>query len=137
MRGFYEPLRKAGAAGRAMLIKAAASTWKVPESECQAEKGTVQHKKSGRNFSYGKLCVAAAKLQIPQNPPLKKESEFRYIGKAMPRLDIPEKVTGAAKFGLDVDIPNMEIAVFSRPPAYGAKPISFDQKAAEGVKGVQ
>jgi isoquinoline 1-oxidoreductase beta subunit len=119
-----------------MLIKAAASSWKVPEGECQAEKGTVQHKKTGRNFSYGKLCVAAAKLQIPQNPPLKKESEFRYIGKAMPRLDIPEKVTGAAKFGLDVDIPNMEIAVFSRPPAYGAKPISFDQKAAEGVKGV-
>jgi isoquinoline 1-oxidoreductase beta subunit len=136
VRAFYEPLRKAGAAGRAMLIKAAASTWNVPESECKAEKGTVQHKKSGRSLSYGKLCLTAAKLQIPQDPPLKKESEFRYIGKPMARLDIPEKVAGAAKFGLDVAIPNMEFAVFSRPPAYGAKPISFDQKAAEGVKGV-
>jgi isoquinoline 1-oxidoreductase subunit beta len=136
VRAFYEPLRKAGAAGRTMLIKAAASTWNVPESECEAENGTVHHKKSGRNLTYGKLCMAAAKLQVPQDPPLKKESEFKYIGKPMPRLDIPEKVAGVAKFGLDVAIPNMEIAVFSRPPAYGAKPISFDQKAAEGVKGV-
>jgi isoquinoline 1-oxidoreductase beta subunit len=137
VRGFYEPLRKAGAAGRAMLIKAAAQTWKVPESECQAEKGTVQHKKSGRSFSYGKLCVAAAKLQIPQNPPLKKESEFRYIGKAMPRVDIPEKAAGTAIFGLDVNVPDMLYAVIARPLAYGAKAISYDQKAAEGVKGVQ
>jgi isoquinoline 1-oxidoreductase beta subunit len=137
VRGFYEPLRKAGAAGRAMLIKAAAQTWKVPEGECLAEKGTVQHKKSGRSFSYGKLCVAAAKLQIPENPPLKKESEFRYIGKAMPRVDIPEKVAGTAIFGLDVNVPDMLYAVIARPPAYGAKPISYDQKAAEGIKGVR
>jgi isoquinoline 1-oxidoreductase beta subunit len=136
VRGFYEALRKAGATGRAMLIKAAASTWNVPESECNAEKGAIQHKKSGRSLSYGKLCQKAAKLEIPKDPPLKKESEFRYIGKSMARLDIPEKVAGAAKFGLDVAIPNMDIAVFARPPAYGAKPISFDQKAAEGVKGV-
>jgi isoquinoline 1-oxidoreductase beta subunit len=136
VRGFYEPLRKAGAAGRAMLVKAAASTWNVPESECKAEKGTVQHKKSGRSLTYGKLCLKAAKLEIPKDPPLKKESEFRYIGKPIPRVDIPEKVRGVATFGLDVAVPNMEIAVFSRPPAYGAKPVSFDQKAAEGVKGV-
>jgi isoquinoline 1-oxidoreductase beta subunit len=137
VRGFYEPLRKAGAAGRAMLIKAAASTWNVPEAECQAEKGTVQHKKSGRSLSYGKLCVTAAKLQIPQNPPLKKESELRYIGKPIPRVDIPEKVAGTAIFGLDVNVPDMLYAVIARPPAYGAKPISYDQKAAEGIKGVR
>jgi len=136
VRAFYEPLRKAGAAGRAMLIKAAALTWNVPEGECKAEKGTVQHKKSGRSLTYGKLCLKAAKVEIPKDPPLKKESEFRYIGKPMLRLDIPEKVRGGAIFGLDFAAPNMEFAVFSRPPAYGAKPLSFDQKAAEGVKGV-
>ncbi len=136
VRGFYGPLRKAGAAGRAMLIKAAASTWNVPESECKAEKGTVQHKKSGRSLTYGKLCLTAAKLEIPKDPPLKKESEFRYIGKPMPRVDIPEKVKGAAIFGLDIHLPDMQVAVFSRPPAYGAKPISFDEQAAAGVKGV-
>ena len=100
VRGFYEPLRKAGAAGRAMLVKAAASTWNVPESECKAEKGTVQHKKSGRSLTYGKLCLKAAKLEIPKDPPLKKESEFRYIGKPIPRVDIPEKVEGDGMFGL-------------------------------------
>jgi len=136
VRAFYEPLRKAGAAGRAMLIKAAAETWKVPESECKAVLGAVKHEKSNRSLTYGQLCQKAAKLQIPQNPPLKKESEFRYIGKPMRRVDIPEKVMGVAKFGLDVSMPEMQVAVFSRPPAYGAKPVSYDQKAAEGVKGV-
>jgi len=137
VRGFYEPLRKAGASGRAMLIKAAAQTWKVPEEECTASKGTVKHKKSDRSLTYGQLCLKAAKLEIPKNPPLKKESEFRYIGKPMPRLDIPEKVAGKAIFGLDVNVPDMLYAVIVRPSAYGAKPISYDQKAAEGVKGVR
>jgi isoquinoline 1-oxidoreductase beta subunit len=137
VRAFYEPLRKAGAAGRAMLLKAAALTWKVPESECKAEKGTVQHKPSGRSLSYGKLCLEAAKLEIPKDPQLKKEAEFRYIGKPMARLDIPGKVEGKAIFGLDMSLKDLHYAVFARPPAYGAKAISFDQKAAEGVKGVR
>lgn len=137
VRAFYEPLRKAGATGRAMLLKAAALTWKVPESECKAEKGTVQHKPSGRSLSYGKLCLAAAKLEIPKDPQLKKETEFRYIGKPMARLDIPGKVEGKAVFGLDMSLKDLHYAVFARPPAYGAKAISFDQKAAEGVKGVR
>ena len=81
VRGFYEPLRKAGAAGRAMLVKAAAETWKVPEAECEASNGVVKHKKTGRSLSYGKLCEKASGLPVPQDPPLKKESEFRYMGK--------------------------------------------------------
>ena len=137
VRGFYEPLRKAGAAGRAMLVTAAAQTWKVPEEECTAFNGTVKHKKSNRSLTYGQLSLKAAKLEIPKEPPLKNESEFRYIGKPMPRVDIPEKVAGTAIFGLDVNVPDMLYAVIARPPAYGAKPISYDQKAAEGVKGVR
>jgi isoquinoline 1-oxidoreductase beta subunit len=136
VRGFYVPLRKAGAAGRAMLITAAAQTWKVPEAECEAAKGVVKHKKTGRTLTYGKLCRKASELAIPQDPPLKKESEFRYIGKPMHRLDIPDKVTGTAVYGLDVNVPGMLYGVIARPPAYGAKHVSFDQKAAEGIKGV-
>ncbi|HUL31128.1 MAG TPA: molybdopterin cofactor-binding domain-containing protein, partial [Thermodesulfobacteriota bacterium] len=83
------------------------------------------------------LCLMAAKLEIPKEPLLKKESEFRYIGKAMPRVDIPAKVTGKAVYGLDVKVPDMLYGVIARPLAYGAKPISFDQKGAEGVKGVR
>jgi isoquinoline 1-oxidoreductase beta subunit len=137
VRGFYEPLRKAGAAGRTMLIKAAASTWKVPENECKASMGTVKHEKSGRTLTYGKLCLEAAKLEVPKDPPLKNESEFRYIGKPMPRVDVPEKVSAKAVYGLDVTVKDLHYAVIARPPAYGAKPTSYDEKAAEQIKGVQ
>jgi isoquinoline 1-oxidoreductase beta subunit len=136
MRGFYEPLRKAGAAGRAMLIKAAAETWNVPENECKAILGTVKHEKSKRSLTYGQLCEKAAKLEVPKDPPLKREEEFRYIGKPMARVDVPEKVSGKAVYGLDVTMKDLHYAVIERPPAYGAKPVSFDQKAAEQVKGV-
>jgi isoquinoline 1-oxidoreductase beta subunit len=136
VRGFYDPLRKAGAAGRAMLIKAAAETWKVPEDECKASMGTVKHAKSGRTLTYGQLCLKAAKLEVPKDPPLKKEEEFRYMGKPMPRVDAPEKVSGKAVFGLDVTVKDLHYAVIARPPVYGAKPLSFDQKAAEQVSGV-
>jgi len=136
-RGYYEPLRKAGAAGRAMLIKAAASMWKVPESECEAFKGTIRHKRLVKSATYGQLCMRAAKLRVPEDPPLKKKAQFRYIGKPMPRVDIPEKVQGTAVFGQDVDLPDMLYAVLARPPAYGAKPLSYDQKAAESIKGVK
>jgi isoquinoline 1-oxidoreductase beta subunit len=135
-RGWYMPLRKAGAAGRAMLLEAAAKKWKVPASQCVAEKGVVKHPKSKKSITYGKLAVDAAKLPVPKDPPLKKESEFRYIGKFMPRVDIPEKVSGKAIFGYDVDLPDLHYAVLARPPAYGAKPASFDEKAATAVEGV-
>lgn len=137
IRGFYEPLRKAGAAGRAMLVKAAAETWKVPENECKAILGTVKHEKTKRSLTYGQLCLKAAQMEVPKDPPLKQESDFRYMGKSMPRVDIPEKVSGKAVFGLDVTMKDLHYAVIARPPAYGAKVLSFDQKAAEQIKGVE
>lgn len=137
VRGFYAPMRKAGAAGRAMLIEAASKEWGVPKGECAAHKGTVVHRKSGRNLTYGQLSLKAAKLQVPQEPTLKKESEFRYMGKAMPRVDIPEKVNGKGIFGFDVNLPDMHYAVLARPPAYGAKHLSFNADAAMAVNGVK
>lgn len=135
-RGFYEPLRKAGAAGRAVLVRAAAQTWGVPEAECRTQLGTVRHEPSGRSLTYGQLCGAAARLEVPQDPPLKAPGEFRYLGKPMARLDIPPKVAGTAVFGLDVAVEGLHYAVLARPPAYGAKPVSFDQAGAEQVPGV-
>ncbi|MEW6665998.1 MAG: xanthine dehydrogenase family protein molybdopterin-binding subunit [Thermodesulfobacteriota bacterium] len=142
VRGYYEPLRKAGASGRAMLVKAAAATWKVPEGECKAALGKVVHEKSKQSLTYGQLCEKAAKLEVPKDPPLKKESEFRYMGKPMPRIDVPEKVKAKAIYGQDVNDGNvkglkgMHYAVIARPPAYGAKPLSFDENSAMAVKGV-
>jgi len=137
VRGFYDILRKAGAAGRAMLVETAALQWKVPADECEALSSMIKHKKSGRSLTYGQLCLKAAELQVPQDPPIKKESEYRYIGTTIPRVDIPEKVSGKAVFGLDIAVPDMHYAVLARPPAYGAKSISYDHKAAEAVKGVR
>jgi isoquinoline 1-oxidoreductase beta subunit len=136
IRGFYAPCRKAAAAGRAMMVKAAAARWKVPENECQVVKGTVTHKKSSRKTTYGELCLEAAKLKVPQTPPLKDARDFHYIGKPLARLDIPSKVKGSTVYGLDVSVRGMNYAVFARPPAYGAKPVSSNEKAAQQVKGV-
>lgn len=136
VRHMMEPLRKAGATAREMLLTAAAQTWKVPQSECEARQGMVRHIKSDRTMTYGQLCEKASKLPVPPNPPLKKEDQFRFIGNPMPRLDVPEKVNGSAIFGTDVFVPNMLYAAIARPPAFGAKVISYDQEAAEKVSGV-
>lgn len=137
VRGFYDILRKAGAAGRLMMIRAAAEVWKVPEGECVAERGLVRHKGTGKTLRYGELVPKASKLPLPQDPPLKEERAFRYIGKSIPRLDVPDKVHGRALFGLDVEVPGMLYAVVARPPAYGAKPLSYDKDRAMAVKGVK
>ncbi|MCP4690667.1 MAG: xanthine dehydrogenase family protein molybdopterin-binding subunit [Desulfobacterales bacterium] len=137
IRGYYEPLRKAGAAGRAMLRQAGADALGAPAAECEAVNGVVKHVKSGKSLTYGQLCRKAAKLSVPADPPLKKKEEFRYMGTPMARVDIPDKVSGEAVFGLDVEITGMLYAVLARPPVYGAKILSRDQKAAEAVKGVR
>lgn len=136
VRHMFEPLRKAGAAAREMLISAAAKKWGVPVSECEASQGNVIHKKSNRKQTYGQLCEDASKLPIPQNPSLKKEGHFRIIGKPFDRLDVMEKVNGSAVFGIDVFVPNMLYASIERPPAYGAQALSYDKEAALKIAGV-
>ncbi len=79
----------------------------------------------------------AAKLDVPQNPVLKKESQFRYIGKEMPRLDMEDKVNGRAQFGIDSFVPGMLYAAIARPPAYGADLASSHKEAALAVPGVR
>lgn len=136
VRHMYDALRKAGAACREMLIAAAAQAWKVPAAECTYELGAVRHQRSKRTLTYGKLTVDAAKLAVPQDPALKKESRFRYIGKHMPRLDMDDKVQGRARFGIDSFTPGMLYAAVSRPTAYGARPASYQKDAALKVPGV-
>lgn len=133
VRHMYKPLRAAGASARQMLVAAAAKTWSVPEEECVAAQGTVKHKTTGRSLTYGQLAETASGLPVPANPQLKKESEFRYIGKSIPRLDIPDKVNGKTVYGIDITVAGMLYASIERPPAYGAKPLSWNKKAAAGV----
>jgi len=136
VRHMFEPLRKAGAAAREMLRMAAAQEWGVPPGECLTKEGIVRHDKSGRSLSYGQLCEKASKLPVPQAPPLKKESEFKFIGTSLPRLDVAEKVNGSAVFGIDIFRPGMLYAAIARPPAFGAKPKAYGRDAAEKIPGV-
>ncbi|RMD59016.1 MAG: xanthine dehydrogenase family protein molybdopterin-binding subunit [Nitrospirae bacterium] len=136
IRHMYEPLRRAGAAAREMLITAASQLWGVKPSECTASLGKVIHKKSGRSTTYGKLCYIASQLPVPKHPPLKDEKAFRYIGKSIKRLDIEDKVNGRAKFGTDIFLPNMLYASIVRPPSYGARVLSYDRDKIRELKGV-
>lgn len=136
IKHMYMPLRKAGAAAREMLVKAAAETWNAPASECEASQGMVRHTASSRKMTFGDLVLKASKLAVPQNPVLKKEGMFNFIGTPMDRLDIPDKVHGRAKFGIDSFVPGMLYAAIDRPAAYGAKPLSYEKDAAMKIKGV-
>jgi len=137
IRHMFEPLRMAGAAAREMLVSAAAETWGVPARECDARQGWVRHRKSKRRLSYGELCEKASGLPIPEKPALKKETQFKLIRTRMLRLDLQDKIDGKATFGIDIFLPDMLYAAISRPPAYGAKPISYETEAALKVPGVQ
>src|SRR5438067_8021849 len=110
----WDPLRKAGAAAREMLISAAADTWRVDRSACRAENGTVIHTPTGRRLAYGKLVARAARLPVPEDAPLKDPKDFRLIGSRVPRLDTPVKTDGSAVFGIDVKMPGMLIASIER-----------------------
>jgi isoquinoline 1-oxidoreductase beta subunit len=130
--------RKAGAAARQMLRKAAADEWGVPEDQVDTEPGVVLHRPSGRRLLYGQLVDRASKLPVPQDPQLKTKDQFRYIGKEFARMDLPAKTDGKAIYGYDVKVPGMLIASVERPPVVtGGKVKSFDATAARQVKGVR
>ncbi|PYP71286.1 MAG: xanthine dehydrogenase family protein molybdopterin-binding subunit [Gemmatimonadetes bacterium] len=136
-RSGWEPLRKAGAAGREMLISAAALIWSVPREQCRARSGAVEHPASGRTLGYGALVARAATLPVPENPPLKSPADFRILGTRVPRVDTPDKVTGRAGYGLDVRVPGMMHAAVARCPVFGGKVKSFDPAPALAVPGVK
>ncbi len=137
VRGMYEHLRKAGAAGREMLAQAAANRWNVPVSQCRTSEGKVYLQASGRSLSYGELVEEASQLPVPENPRLKDKSEFKIMRTPIPRLDIPAKVSGEAKFGIDTFVPGMLYGSIARPPAFGSKVDSYHEPGAKAIPGVR
>src|SRR6185503_13984641 len=137
--GSYLPLRQAGAAAREMLIRAAATAWNVERATCRAEKGYVVHGPRRRRLAYGEIVEAASKLPIPDmgKVPLKNPNDFRIIGQPIPRTDIPSKVDGSARFGIDVRVPNLLYAVVARCPVIGGTVRSFDDTRTRAVAGVK
>jgi isoquinoline 1-oxidoreductase beta subunit len=134
----YEQLRKAGATARAMLVQAAAESWKVPAGEITVSRGALRHAKSGRQATFGQFAQAAAKLPLPQNVALKKPEDFTLIGKegAVKRIDVAEKTNGKAQFTIDIHAPDMLTVVVAHPPRFGARVAKFDDTAARKIAGV-
>jgi isoquinoline 1-oxidoreductase beta subunit len=135
--GAWLALRRAGAAAREMLVAAAATRWGVPVGACRTESGRVIHDASSRSAGYGDLATDAAAIAVPDRPRLKDPSEFRLIGTRVPQVDVRDKVTGVARFGLDVRVPGMLYATVVHPPVFGSRVGSFDASRARAMPGVR
>jgi isoquinoline 1-oxidoreductase beta subunit len=136
IRTTWDPMRKAGAFAREMLISAAASTWSVPRSACTAENSRIKHAATNRSFSYGELASKAATLPIPTDVTLKQSKDYKLVGQRLARVDSPAKVNGEAVFGIDFRLPGMKFAVLSRCPTIGGKVSGFDDKESKKLPGV-
>src|SRR5438128_3729188 len=137
VRGFYEPLRRAGATARTMLVAAAAQTWDVDPASCRATRAVVTHTPTGRTLGYGSLAEKAAKLPVPDKVALKDPKDFTLIGTPAKRLDTPDKVNGQAQYGIDVRLPGMKIATVAASPVLGGKVAALDEAKAMAIPGVR
>ena len=136
VREGYLTYRKIGASAKEMLIKAASQTWGVSPESCTAKEGKVLHAATNRSLKYEELAEAASLVEIPKEPKLKDPKDFKMLGKAVKRPDIPLKVTGKAEFGIDADVPGMLYSSVERCPVIGGTLKSFDASAAMKVPGV-
>ncbi|HXE61988.1 MAG TPA: xanthine dehydrogenase family protein molybdopterin-binding subunit [Bryobacteraceae bacterium] len=137
VRTSWDPLRKAGATAREMLIGAAAQKWGVDRSQCRAEKSAVVNIATNARLTYGSLAEAAAKITPPQKIAMKDPAAYELIGTSPKRLDTRLKATGKAQYGIDVRVPGMQYAVVERCPVFGGKVASFDATKARAVPGVK
>ena len=137
VRAFDEPLRRAGATARTMLVAAAAASWNVDPASCRAQNGVVTHTPTGRTLTYGVLAAKAAALPVPDKITLKDPKDFTLIGTPAKRLDTPSKVNGTAQFGIDVRLPGMLIATVAASPVLGGKVAGVDEPKAKAVAGVR
>lgn len=137
IRGFWTPLRQAGAVARTLLVAAAGRQWGVDPATLKAQRGTVTDGK--RSLGYGELVDAAAALPVPvaDSVALKDPKDFTIIGKPVKRLDSPDKVNGRTEFGIDVKRPGMKVAAIAISPVFGGRPKAVDEAAAKAVKGVR
>ncbi|MEP6989896.1 MAG: molybdopterin cofactor-binding domain-containing protein [bacterium] len=133
------PMRRVGAAGRAMLVGAAAATWGVPVAACETERGVVRHRASGRAATYGELATKAATMTAPDlaTVPLKDPRQFRIVGHGVRGVDTHAIVTGVPMYGIDVTVPGMLYATFVKCPVFGGKVASANVDAIAAQPGVK
>lgn len=138
--GYWTPMRVAGAQARRVLIDAAAAKWGVPASECATEPSAVVHKASGRKLGYGEIAAGAAvPATLPAIDPakdLKPASQYRLVGKGVPRVDVPSKTNGSAVYGIDARVPGMAYATIVRGPLRGSSPASSNADTLRKLPGI-
>ena len=134
----WNQLRQAGASVRAMLVSAAAQQWKVPVSEITTEASTVMHAPTKRTLKYGELAIAAASQPVPdpKSLKLKTRDQYKLLGKRYGGVDNPKIVTGQPLFGVDLQLPNMVYASYTKCPAIGGRPVSFNEATIKKMPGV-
>lgn len=137
VREAWQPMRKAGAAARSMLVQAAAKQWSVTTESCRTANSRVYHDSSNRSIDYGSLTSQAAMQPLPENIYLKDPKEFQLIGTTTRNLDCVEKSNGQARFGMDIRLLGMVYATITHPPLFGGKLKQYDANKALQVEGVE
>ncbi len=134
--GDWMRLREAGARARLMLVQAAAQGWGVPPGTCRAQDGVVHHDATGRSAPYGALAEDAGRLTVPREVVLKSPANWRLAGRKQQRLDTPAKIAGTATYGIDIQVPGMQVATVAASPVRGGRLAGLDEAAARAVPGV-
>jgi isoquinoline 1-oxidoreductase beta subunit len=136
IRQGWLPLRTAGATARAMLIAAAAQTWKVPAAEITTSAGILEHKSSGKKAHYGEMASLAATMPVLEEVTLKETKDFKIIGNSKKNIDAEIIVTGKPIFSIDHKVEGMKYSAIVHPPAFGMKLKSFDKSSVSGMTGI-
>lgn len=129
-------VQQAGASARERLVAAAAKRWNVPAAECEAAMSRITHKPSGRSFRFGELAAEAAAIKLDKEPALKRPDQYKFIGRRLARLDIPLKINGSAKYGIDLEVPGMVRAAVMKCPVFGGTLKSADESKITSRRGV-
>lgn len=137
VRAFWDPLRKAGASARAMLIEAAAQQLGVDASTCRTSNSEVIHDASGRKLGYGAIAALAATMKPVADPKLKSAKDYTLIGTPVKRKDTPDKTNGKSQYGIDAMPAGVKFAAIAQCPVFGGKTGHVDDSKAKTIKGVQ
>ncbi|HTT05246.1 MAG TPA: molybdopterin cofactor-binding domain-containing protein [Steroidobacteraceae bacterium] len=135
----FDPMRRAGAAGRQLMLRAAASLWHVPAGECETAQGVVHHRASARQAGYGALAGRAAHLPAPDlnSVALKDPKDYKIIGTFVPQVDGARVLAGEALFGIDQTLPGMLYAVYEKAPVFGSRALSANLDTLKAQPGVR